>query len=58
MDTTHIFTQRGPSSSLDHCSCHYRLCELEVIKYLVENSNVDINAKIKEGGTLLDHARR
>ena len=45
-----------PSMSL--CSCHFREGKLEVVKYLVQNSKVNINAKTIYGDTPLDFARQ
>jgi hypothetical protein len=44
--------------SMSACLCHYRIGELEVMKYLVENSSVDINATDARDNTPLDHARK
>ena len=43
--------------SMSVCSRHYREGKLEVVKYLVENSNIDINATDNLDKTPLDYAR-
>ena len=40
------------------CSCHFRYGKLDVVKYLLENSDVDVNEKTFGGDTPLDLARR
>ena len=40
------------------CSCHFRSGILETVKYLVQNANVNINAKDLDGYTPLDLARQ
>ena len=46
-----------PSSLLCVCLCHYRKGELEVVKCLVENSNIDISVTDNSDETPLDYAR-
>ena len=42
---------------LSHCSCHLRWGELEVVKYLVNETTADVNSKDNDGDTPLDLAR-
>ena len=40
------------------CSYHFRWGRLDVVKYMVTQTNCDINAKNKDGNTPLDLVRR
>ena len=53
-----LLTIDHPCMSL--CSCHFRTGHLEVVKFLVTNINVDINARdrTRDGLTPLHHACR
>ena len=43
---------------LSLCSCHLRMGELEVVKYLVNETTADVNSKTNSGMTPLDRARQ
>ena len=51
-----VLTIDHPCMSL--CSCHFRYGHLEVVKFLVTNTNVDVNARDGDGLTPLHYACR
>ena len=39
------------------CSCHFRMGKLDIVKYLVNNTNANIGAKDRQGKTPLELAQ-